>query len=180
MKKTILKILLAKSLRKYTKPTLVSRRRDFFLKMLPKNSVGAEIGVNRAKFSRKIMKVVKPTKLYLIDPYIEKDEIYNEVSRNLPHNLSIIRKKSWEALEDFEDSSLDWVYLDGDHTHEGVKKDLEVSWRKVKKGGLITGDNYHYAGDWDDGVRTAVNEFIGKKDLRIILVAKDQFILEKL
>jgi hypothetical protein len=179
MKKTILKILLAKPFRKYTRPMLGARRRNFFLKMLPKHSVGAEVGVNEAGFSRQIMKVVKPTKLYLIDPYIDKDELYNKVSKNLPRNLSIIRKKSEEALNDLENSSLDWTYLDGDHTYEAVKTDLKLSWDKVKKGGLITGDNYHYAGDWDDGVRVAVNEFIGEKNPKVLLIAKDQFIIEK-
>jgi hypothetical protein len=180
MKKAVLKILLSKPIRKFTRPILGSRRRDFLLHALPKHSIGAEVGVNRANFSRRILKIVRPAKLYLIDPYIGKDELYSEVSKKLPAGLSIIRKNSEEALKAFQDDSLDWIYLDGDHTYEAVKKDLELSWDKVKIGGLITGDNYHYAGDWDDGVRVAVNEFIGKKDTRVILIIKDQFILEKL
>jgi hypothetical protein len=180
MKKALLKILLWKPIRKFTRPMLGARRRDFLLKALPKRSVGAEVGVNRANFSRRILKMVKPAKLYLIDPYIGRDELYSEVSKKLPRNLSIIRKKSEEALKEFKNDSLDWIYLDGDHTYEAVKKDLELSWEKVKKGGMITGDNYHYAGDWNDGVRIALNEFIGRKNLRVILIAKDQFILEKL
>jgi methyltransferase family protein len=35
----------------------------------------------------------------------------------------------------------DWIYVDGDHQYEAVKKGLESYLPKVKPGGFITGDD---------------------------------------
>jgi len=45
------------------------RSRQFLLEMMPKNSMCVEIGVQRAFFSSEILKIVKPKKLFLIDPW---------------------------------------------------------------------------------------------------------------
>ena len=54
-------------------------------------------------------------------------------------NVEIIRKTSAEASKDFGDESLDFVYLDGDHSYEAVKADLEALYPKIKAGGYILG-----------------------------------------
>ncbi|MDJ0634304.1 MAG: hypothetical protein QNJ34_14035 [Xenococcaceae cyanobacterium MO_188.B29] len=46
----------------------ITIQRQFLLERLPKNSVGAEIGVHLGDFSEKILEIVKPNKLHLIDP----------------------------------------------------------------------------------------------------------------
>jgi cephalosporin hydroxylase len=37
----------------------------------------------------------------------------------------------------FDKEGLDFVLLDGDHTHTGIKNDLEAWYPKIKKGGYI-------------------------------------------
>jgi hypothetical protein len=46
------------------------------------------------------------------------------------------------------------VYIDANHTHEEVKKDIQAWLPKIKKGGIISGHDY---GGWE-GVTQAVNE----------------------
>ncbi len=41
--------------------------------MLPKQAVGAEIGVWKGEFSAEILKVAAPKTLYLIDPWVIQD-----------------------------------------------------------------------------------------------------------
>ena len=76
-------------------------------------------------------------------------------------------------------SSLDWVYIDGDHTHRAVLADLEAFYPKVRIGGIISGDDYANPGWWHDGVTTAVNEFVRTSAVTIEAVHLEQFVLRK-
>lgn len=118
--------------------------------------VGAEIGVDKGEFSEKIAK--SGLKLYSIDPWqydenyhespIQKrlDFLYEHTQRVLnPYpNVSIIRKTSVEAVREFEDESLDFVYIDGNHQFKYIAEDLSLWSKKVKKGGIICGHDYIY------------------------------------
>jgi len=71
------------------------------------------------------------------------EQFYKEVRLRLSGlTCKIIRKKSMEALEDFEDRSLDWVYIDGNHSLPYVVQDLFYWSKKVRSGGVISGDDY--------------------------------------
>lgn len=152
-------------------------RRDFLLKKLPRNSICAEIGVLRGDFTERILEIVRPRELHLIDPWLfapsdensrrEMDERYEAVCRRFAAERSagaviVHREMSAAAARRFADNYFDWVYIDGDHAYEAVKLDLEIYYAKVKPGGYLTGDDYHYPGDWGDGVTLAVDEFIVK------------------
>ena len=52
------------------------------------------------------------------------------------------RARSVDAAASFSDESLDWAYIDGDHTYEAVKRDLDAYYRIVKSGGFLAGDDY--------------------------------------
>jgi len=54
----------------------------------------------------------------------------------------IMRKKSVEAAFEIKDESLDYAFIDGDHSYEGVKRDITLWWPKVKKGGWIGGHDW--------------------------------------
>ena len=131
-------------------------RRDFpeFFKQMG-YKVGAEIGVYRGGYTKEFCEA--GLKMYAIDPWMgykgagrteqkqeEQDksyEIAKEVLSPYP-NCTIIRKTSMEAVKDFEDESLDFVYLDGDHRFKHVAEDI-VEWeKKVRKGGVVSGHDY--------------------------------------
>lgn len=78
---------------------------------------------------------------------------YNNVIKN--------KMKSEEASILFDDESLDFVYIDGDHRYEGVKKDIELWLPKIKKGGFIGGHDYNNPPH--HGVKKAVDEFFKKQ-----------------
>lgn len=118
--------------------------------------VGAEIGVDRGEFSEKFAKAglalsaVDPWKYD--DDYVDSrtqlrlDELHAHTQKVLsPYPLcTIIRKTSMEAVKDFADESLDFVYIDGNHQLKYVIEDL-VEWsKKVKVGGIISGHDYIY------------------------------------
>ena len=56
-----------------------STSRDFLLQLFPKFSTGIEIGVNDGDFSERIMEIVRPNKLHLVDPWkFSGDTVYSD------------------------------------------------------------------------------------------------------
>ena len=101
-------------------------------------------------------------------PQMAMERLFHAVLRNLSKfegRARLVRQKSWHAAEQFDNGFFDLVYVDGDHTYEGVAKDLAAWFPKVKKGGILCGDDIGWP-----GVKKAVDEFflgIGK-DYQII------------
>jgi len=115
--------------------------------------VGAEIGVYKGEFTEELCKT--GLKIYGIDPYITyqnyrkhpKELPYNELLENAtkllePYDCTIIKKTSMEALSDIPDESLDFVYIDGNHSLPYITADIYEWNRKVKSGGVISGHDY--------------------------------------
>lgn len=151
------------------------------LAKMPKGAVCAEVGVWKGDFSLLIRHITKPARLHLIDPWefqpefpdriyggsiakgqMDMDRIHEYVKsrfRKYPE-LVVNRGKSAEILREFEDSYFDWVYIDGNHSYETVREDLEISLAKVRPGGIIAGDDYW----WDEAnrfpVKRAVEDFM--------------------
>jgi hypothetical protein len=134
-------------------------REEVIPKILNNNNLkgkGVEIGVYKGEFSKHILKNWEGT-LYMVDPwrYIQGyedilnksnlNEIFYEALKNTEkyNNRAItIRCYSHQAVELFEDNSLDFVYIDGDHSYKSVKRDLELWFPKLRKGGLFAGHDY--------------------------------------
>lgn len=63
------------------------------------------------------------------------------------------------------DHSFDWIYIDGNHSQKGVRKDTEAARRKIKPGGILIFDDYT---TWSPvefkpyGVVTVVNQLINE------------------
>ena len=99
--------------------------------------------------------------------------------------MNIIRDFSAEAANSFEDGSIDWIYVDGDHSYEFVKQDLNLWWPKISTGGTICGDDYqdgkYQVESLDFGVVKAVDEFVDNNvdSISNFKVFKDQFIIVK-
>jgi hypothetical protein len=167
-------------------------KREDLVKYLPSESV-AEVGVALGEFSEAILKNNNPKKLFLIDAWKnfdlgypdgnmkgdkEQEQRYNFVVNRFKNknNVTIIREKSLDALIHIEDNSLDWVYIDADHSYEGCLKDLKSYDKKVKTTGYICGH------DWlaDDffregfGVNNAVLDFVKENDYILTILTKEK------
>jgi hypothetical protein len=183
----------------------LSKGRTFLLKEMPKNSICAEIGTHEGGFAEKILYLVNPKKLHLIDTWVyEEDECYkyslyggkqgknqDELNNRYQKVLKLFNREinlgqvvinrgySHEVYNTFEDNYFDWIYIDGNHQYEFVKKDLELYYPKIKMGGFITGDDYGEGGWWQGGVKRAVDEFIATKLVEVIKIKNGQFLLKK-
>ena len=91
--------------------------------------------------------------------------------------VTLCRMTSDEWFANQDDNILDWIYVDGDHSYEGCLRDLNNALSKVKKGGMILGDDYgHVGARWQKpGVTKAVNEFCFENDFIPIRHGETQF-----
>lgn len=83
--------------------------------------------------------------------------LYNTYLKNIAGlDIITIRGESYEVCNKFDDESVDFVFIDGDHHYEIVLKDIQGWFPKVKKGGIISG--HDYAPGIGCGVIEAVNQ----------------------
>ena len=112
---------------------------------------GAEIGVNWGRYSERLCRAnPENIELYCIDPWYSRvrperaeKKVVRAKERLAPYNATIIRKKSMDALADFKDKSLDFVFIDGNHSFDFVCPDIIFWSQKVRKGGIIACHDYY-------------------------------------
>lgn len=131
---------------------------------------GAEIGVDRGRFSEYMLRYNERTTLLLVDPWrwkLRGESRYQSTVRRMEpfaHRVHILRQDSYFAVMGVPDESLDFVYIDGDHTFDFVMTDLIWWARKVKYGGVVAGhDYYRFRGG---GVVPAVDAYTQQHGIR--------------
>ena len=93
-------------------------------------------------------------------------------------NIKIHKSNSITFLQNQDDNIYDIIYIDGDHSYEGVKKDLLNAYKKIKNGGYIMGHDYEMnmkkaKNVYKFGVKQAVDEFCINYNQNIISKAYD-------
>ena len=144
----------------------------------------AEIGVDTGKFSEHLLDS-SLKKLYCIDSWMDNfgsncrpdyfdeagEKRFKEAEERLKkfgEKVTFIRKLSLDAVEDFKDGCLDFVYIDGDHSLEGIYEDIRAWTPKVKIGGVVAGHDYK------DGPRSGMKDFYGNQlDYKVKTIVDD-------
>jgi hypothetical protein len=182
---------------------IVNSREEFLNELnylLPQKPICIEIGVETGDFSKMILKLLNPEKLYLVDPWqkgFDKNDVetYGEILNNLPtaysteyqyqnilkelyneikSNQVIVRPDfSYNVVNDFKENYFDFIYIDSCHLYNSVKFDLNSFLPKLKKGAIMAGHDYF---DFDNfGVIQAVDEFINEFDFEMIILNSSGF-----
>jgi len=128
--------------------------------------VGAEIGVERAVYSKALCRRIRGVKLYCIDFWETYFRVHKDLKRKHPkfkrcdefyeiskkrleqYDARLIRKSSMEAVKDFKSNSLDFVYIDANHEFKHVVDDISEWVKIVRPGGIISGHDYCRRTDW--------------------------------
>lgn len=94
--------------------------------------------------------------------YNDEDErvFYDTIKRhNVDHVVTHLVKMSHDARPDWpDDKHIDFLWIDGDHSYEGCKTDLEDWAPLVRPGGSLACHDYTHR----DGVKRAFDEFIDR------------------
>jgi Methyltransferase domain len=142
-------------------------RRGEILKLIPRGSIGAELGVFCGNFSLALVALTQPARLHLVDPWWKANGdfyadwgTYTDFGKlGTKHayaltidNLMRIKREgdvhihnefSAEWLATIPEAYLDWAYIDSSHAYEQTLEELHLLERKVKKSGLIFGDDFY-------------------------------------
>lgn len=143
-----------------------------------------EIGARYGESSEVILTNFNVEKYIIVDPYQEYDEYKNDGFNNVVKNKGdIIFEKTKNKLKkinenvDFfrtfsndvntinkiQDNSIDFIFIDGNHTGKYVFQDLENYYPKMKKDGILCGDDFFMRKDENDILRTLDGEY--KEDM---------------
>jgi len=143
-----------------------------------KKILAIEIGVLQGINSEQILKNLNIKEIYLIDPWTSYldykksepertqqslNEDFKECKKRLSkynQKIKYIKKFSEDAINFVP--MVDFIYIDGNHEYNYVKKDLELYWGKVKEGGIMSCHDIQ-----SSGVSTALLEFSRKNNLNI-------------
>lgn len=152
------------------------------------NPIGIEVGTADGTTTAYLLKTIPDLTLYGVDPYTdyidwnggkinsaENERVYNERTFTFKDRLTHLRTTSDEAVEQFDDESMDFVFIDGLHEYQQVKTDIENYWKKVKKGGVLIGHDFAMI----EAVNKAVNEFSDKIGLEIQNAQQDLWYIRK-
>jgi predicted O-methyltransferase YrrM len=153
--------------------------------------VAVEIGTLERYNARSILKELNVKKLYVVDPY----ENYSDYASSEPETVKKlkwyyrtakkrlsryadkvvwIKKLSDDALDDVP-KDVDFVYIDGNHEYEYVKRDMENYFKKLKKGGVLAG---HDIASFP-GVGEALVEFCSERKIKPRITVTDWWVVKE-
>lgn len=132
--------------------------------------VGAWRGKSAAFMAVEIINSGKDIDFHVVDSFqgskehqdeavIKEGTLQDEFFANLApikDYLFVWAMPSLQAVDNFADQSVDFVYIDASHEYEDVKDDIQAWLPKVKPGGLLAGDDYYIY----PGVKKAVDELL--------------------
>jgi hypothetical protein len=162
----------------------------------------AEVGVYRGAFAERMLTECPDLeRYYLLDPWRHLDDW------NKPANKSddvfegffqetmtrteaqagkrvVLRGMTTEVVEQIPDGSLDFVYIDGDHTLRGITTDLARFYPKVREGGFLAGDDFcrnvfQHPGFEPTLVFPYAVYFAEAMGLRLFALPHKQFVMQK-
>jgi len=119
--------------------------------------VGAEIGVFKAVNAANLLGSVCDLRLFGIDYMPTKESV--ELAHLYPIRFTLIVSKSISARALFPNGSLDFVFIDADHSEQAVRSDIVIYLHAVRKGGMVLGHDYGHLRH--TGVKKAVDDIFG-------------------
>ncbi len=118
--------------------------------------------IPKIKFSNPL-KTIYYKYIIRLDPY-SVDSILR-LLKKFQKNVNIIKGNSNKVLKEINVDKFDYVFLDGGHKYETVKKDLENLTQIVNNNGTILCDDYDLS--YAPGVKKAIEDFVSEKNFNL-------------
>lgn len=139
-------------------PIPVARGRDWLADEFARRGYtkGAEIGVWKGEYSEVLCRANPGLQLLCVDPWAwypaylpqknKKDlkAAWREAAARLArYHCTLHRALSTDAAKTVPDGSLDFVFIDGNHSYRFVLQDLAAWTPKIRPGGILAGHDYY-------------------------------------
>lgn len=148
-----------------------------------KNPVGIEIGSDVGETASYLLKTRQDLFLYCVDPYVtyidwnnnnlnDREDVlkkFIDTMKPYENRYKLLRMKSDDAVDQFLNESVDFVFIDGLHEYEQTLKDCQNYWSKLKTGGLFSGHDYQTI----PGVNRSVSEFAQSINKQVLTTTND-------
>lgn len=157
--------------------------------------VEVEIGTAKGMTAKNLCRYNPSAKIYTVDPYVAYSE-YRERGKDkldiqkkiAESRLSIFPSSRCEMITDFsknavnrfEDESIDFVFIDGNHTLRYAIEDISIWTEKVKPGGIISGHDFWNSSEGFGYKRLNIDHFakgLTEREKETICQVKDAVLL---
>lgn len=155
--------------------------------------IGSWLGRSAALMAVEIINSKKDIQFYCVDPwsdggpdlkhkvdqmrlpYLDKTgkerfdlyQLFLKNTQRVAHIIHPIRKPSLDAVHHFAEGTIDFLMIDGSHQYQDVCEDIDAWLPKMKRGGMISGDDYNWS-----GVERAVKEKFSGMDVKVVELPK--------
>lgn len=153
-----------------------------------------EIGVAGGRTSKYLLDNLSDIKIFCVDPYEIYDNyvdkrynaycdiksVFDLAAKNVFSDSRCVFYKEFssDAVKHFDSESIDIVFIDANHGYEWVKKDIELWYPIVRRGGIISGHDFKKR--YDCGVIRAVREFSRNNKLKLGLLQDTVWWIKKI
>jgi len=157
--------------------------------------LGLELGVYKGVFTKTIARRARKMKLLGVDAWTHYEGYLDYPEGNLEDlaypeaiertkgytNVELIKGWSKDVAPTIADGSLDWLFIDANHTYECAKEDIALWSPKVREGGIVMGHDYFSTKGrrkleaLNFGVIEAVNEHVVEKEIKHLFTTADGY-----
>jgi|ERR1700733_7480742 len=152
--------------------------RHEIIRHLPKRGVFSEVGTMYGDFIVRVIEICNPSQVHIFDYGMNNIRSDNKSKLDAYGNVTYHVGDSSENMAKLPDEYFDVIYIDADHSYDGVWKDLMQASKKIKPCGYIVCNDYT---NFDPiqllpyGVYSAVNRFANENNFRFEFIALANF-----
>jgi hypothetical protein len=164
-------------------------------------TTGVEIGPEKGKNAQTMFEIIPNLKLYGVDSYKHHPQAshmfhaklrnWNDdwfkncknqcLKRMKGKNFTLLQGFSEDMVNKIADNSLDFVYIDQDHSYDFVMQDIIIWGRKIRKGGIMSGHDYYVEKDQSkrrEKVTQAINDYTRVHDIKFYVTDENHALMK--
>lgn len=162
----------------------ISSRNEFarLLNRMQLKGTAVEVGTHRGDFARTFMNDWEGRLLCCVDPWCklpgydyQEAFLWSSTDRHTDYlvtksklnkfgnRVKLMQQTSEEACKAFNENSIDFVFLDGNHEPPYVEQDIDIWWPKISHGGILAGHDFLCPGpdaSWGKYIQPAILNFV--------------------